>query len=219
MTSYSASSSDTLSDDRKLIGHKPIALDGGYGWWVVLGSFLIHVFVDGFVYSFGVFGQSLVMRYDASNKGVSIILSVLSGLMYAIGPVSAIICNRMGCRAAAIVGAIVAVIGSFVALHTMWNALSAIPLQPFYEVEEHGKKEYEFEEESRKDICFSGMVDLIGVDRMTMGLDYYLCFKVLRAFSTADWRALIRHIGHILLDVHILWCLTYGWWCCFLSLV
>lgn len=39
---------------------RPIALDGGYGWLVVLGSFLIHVFADGFVYSFGVIGESIV---------------------------------------------------------------------------------------------------------------------------------------------------------------
>uniref|UniRef100_A0A915DUG8 Major facilitator superfamily (MFS) profile domain-containing protein n=1 Tax=Ditylenchus dipsaci TaxID=166011 RepID=A0A915DUG8_9BILA len=111
MTSTSASSNDTHSDKRRPIGYKPIALDGGYGWWVVLGSFLIHVFADGFLYSFGVFGESLVKRYNASNKSVSMILSVLSGLMYLIGPISAIICNRVGCRAATIVGAIVAVIG------------------------------------------------------------------------------------------------------------
>lgn len=45
---------------KKPIGYKPIALDGGYGWFVVLGSFLIHVFTDGFVYSFGVIAESLV---------------------------------------------------------------------------------------------------------------------------------------------------------------
>ncbi|RCN34814.1 hypothetical protein ANCCAN_19328 [Ancylostoma caninum] len=32
----------------------PIPPDGGWGWVVVVGSFLIHVFADGFAYSFGV---------------------------------------------------------------------------------------------------------------------------------------------------------------------
>jgi hypothetical protein len=47
-------------EGRKPTGFKPIALDGGYGWFVVLGSFLIHVFTDGFVYSFGVIAETLV---------------------------------------------------------------------------------------------------------------------------------------------------------------
>lgn len=45
---------------KKPTGYRPIALDGGYGWFVVLGSFLIHVFADGFVYSFGVIAESLI---------------------------------------------------------------------------------------------------------------------------------------------------------------
>lgn len=29
-------------------------VDGGWGWIVVVGSFFIHVFADGIVYSFGI---------------------------------------------------------------------------------------------------------------------------------------------------------------------
>ena len=50
----------TQKRPRKRVGWKPVALDGGYGWVVVFGSFLIHVFADGFVYSFGVIAESLI---------------------------------------------------------------------------------------------------------------------------------------------------------------
>lgn len=51
---------DAPEKERKPDRYHPVALDGGYGWFVVLGSFLIHVFADGFVYSFGVIAESLV---------------------------------------------------------------------------------------------------------------------------------------------------------------
>ncbi|KAI1720864.1 MonoCarboxylate Transporter family [Ditylenchus destructor] len=44
----------------KIIGWKPAALDGGYGWVVVAGAFLIHVIADGFVYSFGIIEEELI---------------------------------------------------------------------------------------------------------------------------------------------------------------
>lgn len=43
-------------DDEGISHKSPNApvIDGGRGWVVVLGSFFIHVFADGIVYSFGI---------------------------------------------------------------------------------------------------------------------------------------------------------------------
>jgi len=100
-----------MAETREPSGWKPIALDGGYGWVVVLGSFLIHVFADGFVYSFGVIAESLVKEFNGTNAEVSTILSLLTGLMLAVGPIAGAICNKIGCRITTIIGAIIASIG------------------------------------------------------------------------------------------------------------
>jgi MFS family permease len=100
-----------LEPERKPTSWKPIALDGGYGWIVVLGSFLIHVFADGFVYSFGVIAESLVAEFNGTNAEVSLILSLLTGLMLAAGPIASAVCNRIGCRLTTIIGAVIASIG------------------------------------------------------------------------------------------------------------
>lgn len=38
---------------KKIKKTKNTSLDGGYGWVVVFGSFLTHIIIDGFIYSFG----------------------------------------------------------------------------------------------------------------------------------------------------------------------
>ncbi|KAI6234770.1 MFS domain-containing protein [Aphelenchoides fujianensis] len=96
---------------RKPTRWRPVALDGGYGWFVVLGSFLIHVFADGFVYSFGVIAESLVHEFKASNAETSFILSLLTGLMLAAGPIASVVSNRIGCRLTTIGGALIASVG------------------------------------------------------------------------------------------------------------
>jgi len=58
----------------------PVAPDGGYGWIVMLGSFGIHIVVDGIAFTFGVlYGEFL--DYFGEGKGkTSFVGSVLSGV-------------------------------------------------------------------------------------------------------------------------------------------
>ena len=49
-------STETLTK-HKLV---PLIPDGGWGWAVIAGSFFIHVFSDGFVYSLGVVADVLL---------------------------------------------------------------------------------------------------------------------------------------------------------------
>ena len=48
----------------------PTVPDGGWGWMVVFGSFMIHVIADGIAYSFGVFVEDFVVHFQCSKSAV-----------------------------------------------------------------------------------------------------------------------------------------------------
>jgi len=54
--------------------------DGGWGWMVVLGSFMIHVIADGIACSFGVFVQDFVDYFDGSKSVVGGLGSLMVGV-------------------------------------------------------------------------------------------------------------------------------------------
>lgn len=95
------SSSDTL----------PTPPDGGWGWMVVLGSFMIHVIADGVAYSFGIFLGDLIEHFDAGRGDVGWISSLMVGITYCSGPVVSALTNKYGCRAVSIAGSILSAFG------------------------------------------------------------------------------------------------------------
>uniref|UniRef100_A0AAF5HY67 Major facilitator superfamily (MFS) profile domain-containing protein n=1 Tax=Strongyloides stercoralis TaxID=6248 RepID=A0AAF5HY67_STRER len=105
----------TAVTGRKPSRYVPIATDGGWGYVVVFGSFLIHVIADGIVYAFGVMATALMHYFEETNARVSIIVSLLVGLTLASGPIASAITNKFGCRVTTISGAIIATLGLFAA--------------------------------------------------------------------------------------------------------
>lgn len=71
--------------DEKPVAYQPIATDGGWGWMVVFGSFLIHVFADGIVYSFGIMIAELLDAFGEGRAVTSWIVSLLVGLTLGAG--------------------------------------------------------------------------------------------------------------------------------------
>ncbi|ESP02007.1 hypothetical protein LOTGIDRAFT_92504, partial [Lottia gigantea] len=82
--------------------------DGGWGWIVVLGSFLCNVIVDGVCLSFGVAATELSSEFEAPLSTVTLIGSLLAGSYLTVGPVVSALAARYGCRRVTIVGSIVA---------------------------------------------------------------------------------------------------------------
>uniref|UniRef100_A0A8W8IN66 Monocarboxylate transporter 13 n=1 Tax=Magallana gigas TaxID=29159 RepID=A0A8W8IN66_MAGGI len=96
--------------------HIPAPPDGGWGWFVVLGSFLLHVIINGIFYSFGVFYMEFLTYFKGGIRETARVFSIVPGVALLVGPVASALTNRYGCRAVTIAGAIVAAIGFILSL-------------------------------------------------------------------------------------------------------
>ena len=61
--------------------------DGGWGWVVVLGTFVIFGVADGVMYSFGVFVEHFVDHFDCSKSAVGALGSLLTAVTFGVGNV------------------------------------------------------------------------------------------------------------------------------------
>ncbi|KAJ2953818.1 hypothetical protein O0L34_g1446 [Tuta absoluta] len=80
--------------------------DGGWGWMVVLASFMIHIVTDGMTYTFGVFYAEFLTYFNEGTGATAWIVSILIGMTLSSGPISSSFVNRWGCRAVTIAGAL-----------------------------------------------------------------------------------------------------------------
>lgn len=101
---------------------KPIPPDGGWGWIIVMSSFMCNVIVDGVVYSFGVFLPKLVDHFQEGKGGVAWIGSLLVGVQFVVGPICSVLINKFGYRITCMTGGLVGM--SAFALATLSNSLA-----------------------------------------------------------------------------------------------
>ena len=66
------------------MGKQHNAPDGGWGWMVVIGCFLVHLTADGILNSFGVY-YSEFLDYFHSDKGETAWIASLWHTMYSLG--------------------------------------------------------------------------------------------------------------------------------------
>ncbi|XP_055304029.1 monocarboxylate transporter 9-like [Sitodiplosis mosellana] len=88
-------------------------LDGGWGWLIVVGSFVINFISDGIVCSFGVIYVQLLDEFNEGKGYTSWILSLMSGMALCVGPISSTFVNKYGFRAVTISGSILAAVSLF----------------------------------------------------------------------------------------------------------
>lgn len=94
----------------------PTPPDGGWGWMVVFGSFMIHVIADGVTYTFGIFFVELSQYYNEGKGATAWIASILVGITLGAGPIASALTNKYGCRPVTIAGAVLASVGLVLSL-------------------------------------------------------------------------------------------------------
>ncbi|KAJ8965758.1 hypothetical protein NQ314_003916 [Rhamnusium bicolor] len=82
--------------------------DGGYGWVVVVASFMCNMVVDGIGYSFGIFLTDIVEYYGESKGKTAWVGSLLTGMCMCAGPLASMLANKFGCRLVCIAGSLIA---------------------------------------------------------------------------------------------------------------
>uniref|UniRef100_A0A4W6D3J2 Monocarboxylate transporter 2 n=1 Tax=Lates calcarifer TaxID=8187 RepID=A0A4W6D3J2_LATCA len=78
--------------------------DGGWGWAVVLASFISIGFSYAFPKAITVFFKEIQIIFDASYSQIAWISSIMLAVMYAAGPISSILVNTYGCRPIVMMG-------------------------------------------------------------------------------------------------------------------
>ncbi|XP_055328713.1 monocarboxylate transporter 12-like [Paramacrobiotus metropolitanus] len=87
------------------------ALDGGYGWVVVFGCFLMHVINVGLIKAFGIIFVSLREQFGASNADVSWIYALFLVCSTWFAPLASFLANAFSQRSVVMLGGLLLGIG------------------------------------------------------------------------------------------------------------
>ncbi|XP_069033458.1 monocarboxylate transporter 4-like isoform X2 [Embiotoca jacksoni] len=91
------------------------APDGGWGWAVLSGCFVITGFSYAFPKAISVFFKELIREFGVGYSDTAWISSILLAMLYGTGPLSSVLVNRFGCRPVMLVGGFFASLGMILA--------------------------------------------------------------------------------------------------------
>ncbi|XP_062976265.1 monocarboxylate transporter 4 [Elgaria multicarinata webbii] len=91
------------------------APDGGWGWAVLFGCFVITGFSYAFPKAMSVFFKELIREFGVGYSDTAWISSILLAMLYGTGPLCSMCVNRFGCRPVMLVGGLFASAGMIIA--------------------------------------------------------------------------------------------------------
>uniref|UniRef100_A0A8D0EFC4 Solute carrier family 16 member 3 n=1 Tax=Salvator merianae TaxID=96440 RepID=A0A8D0EFC4_SALMN len=91
------------------------APDGGWGWAVLFGCFVITGFSYAFPKAMSVFFKELIREFGVGYSDTAWISSILLAMLYGTGPLCSMCVNRFGCRPVMLVGGLFASAGMIMA--------------------------------------------------------------------------------------------------------
>ncbi|XP_044533823.1 monocarboxylate transporter 3 [Gracilinanus agilis] len=94
------------------------APDGGWGWVVLLGCFVVTGFSYAFPKAVSVYFKVLMRDFDVGYSDTAWISSIMLAMLYGTGPVSSILVNQFGCRPVMLAGGLLASSGMILASFT-----------------------------------------------------------------------------------------------------
>ena len=116
-------------EEQQLLGERSderrASQDGGWGWVVVLASFLCVCVLDGIGYSFGVFLEPLLADLGEGRGVLSMAGSMQVGVYGFSSPLVAWVVNKYGERIPCMIGAVISSTGLVVASYAtdIWTLL------------------------------------------------------------------------------------------------
>ncbi|XP_030045906.1 monocarboxylate transporter 3 [Microcaecilia unicolor] len=89
--------------------------DGGWGWIVLLGCFVITGFSYAFPKAVSVYFKELMHNFNVGYSDTAWISSIILAMLYGTGPISSILVNQFGCRPVMLIGGLLAASGMIIA--------------------------------------------------------------------------------------------------------
>ncbi|KAK9508620.1 hypothetical protein O3M35_006141 [Rhynocoris fuscipes] len=87
------------------------APDGGWGWVVVIASFLVNLIADGITFSFGVIYVEFLKYFGEGKSKTAWIGSLFMAIPLLSGPIASFLTDRYGCKKCCVMGGLLAAIG------------------------------------------------------------------------------------------------------------